>query len=331
MTVWRSIDEGAVASRRALVSGMQEMARTVHELARDTGDVHVVACLQDATDVVRHAELLASLSRHADVVVACVGRPRLPDDVVHVELEALDPLADELSLLVVSPTGGVALVAQELHTALPATTLEAGRAFRWEVVDDRPLVVAHGRRLVRDLGARLDPTRSAELQAAVTCMAAGPDDATGGRLPVRAAVEAGDDDRVRIHESARQYGGGGMAMLAGWLADAGPRAPVLGLVVVRACVGGVVDVLRARSAELGREGDLVVAVPPDAAMLVLPGLTGASLLARTDRVAADIAEALDTTAVTAACSEVPALEASRDLVGSLGRLLAEVRTPAGAV
>lgn len=327
MTAWRSVDEGSVASRRALVAGMEEVARTVHGLAATTGEVRVLACWQDAAYVEEHLLLLDDLARHARVVVACAGRPRVPEGVEHVELLDDDPLARELSLVVTSPHGGVALLGTELGATLPAPTIEEARAFRWQVTQRRGEVVAHARRLLRDLGARLAPEAAASMLAGLTEMAAGdPTDVLDGHELIIVTVSAVDEHRhVRVAQRPEH---GGLATLATWLSDAGPRSPLLGLIVVRATADRAVpEVLRQYAMELGRAGDLVVDVPPDAAMLVLPNLSGDGLVRRSERVVDELRQALGTDDVVAVSAEVPAEDARRDLVGELGRLLIQLRTP----
>lgn len=328
MTAVRRADEGRVTSRAALVAGMEEVARTVAGLAATADGVRVVVCLQDAAYAERHVLLLDDLARHAEVVVACAGLPRLPTGVAHARLEDDDELTRELSVVVVGPDGGAALVGTELPTTLPAPTLEDGRAFRWEATHRRTAVVAHARRLLRDLGARLEPAVAADLLARVTALAdVEGDDVLPGTERLLVTVSAVDEHRhVR---TPPEPGAGGLAALAGWLADAGPRAPRLGLLVVRAPVPrSQREVLRDRLQELARVGDLVVAVPPDAAMLVLPGLVGARLQQRADRVVTELRDAFSGAEVSAVAQEVPAVDARRDLVGQLGLLLARLRAPA---
>lgn len=319
---WRSVDGDAVASRHAVAQGMVRLARTIAARADDTGGTtHVVAVWQDASYVEEHGPLLAQLARATQLTVACVGRPALPDDVEHVELDADEPLAHEWTLLACGERTGAALVAREVGASLPAPTVDAGTALRWQAVDDDRVVVAHARRLLRAVGARLTPERSAELLGAVTRLAAAT--GTGRRLvdEVGEAIEHGEDARREEPTPA----GGGLAPLARWLSDAGPRSPALGMVVVRSDVRGAAAALREEAASLGRLGDLVVDVPPDAAMLVLPGLTAEGLRARADEVAAVVARRLATDDVEATWAEVAALDARRDLVGTLGRLVADLR------
>ena len=305
---------------------MQALAATVEALAADGHRPVVTACWQDAAYLEVPDGLLDLLAEHCQLVVACVGRARIPAGAQGVELDADDPLASEWSLVAMSPVGGVALVANEVAASLPAATVEGGRAFRYDATDDPRVVVAHGRRLQRTLGARLAPDTAAALAAATTAVAELPadDDHVDVRTAqVDDAIAAADDARreeVDVHQRS-----GGLAGLAAWLGDAGPRAPSLGMIVIRSSAPGLTTALRSHATEIGRAGDIIVDVPPDAAMLVAPGLHDDTLEERTDRVCALLVQAVGSSDVDALAVDVPAEHARHDLVGSLGTALAQLR------
>ncbi len=326
MAGWRAADQEPVASRAAIARGMEELAVAVERLAADGERPVVTACWQDVAYLDVPMGLLERLAASCALVVACVGRARLPDGVDVVELEPGDPLAAEWSLVAMAEQGGVALVANEVAATLPASTVEGGRAFRYDATDDPRVVVAHARRLQRAFGARLQPDRAAALAAATTAVEATVD---GGEhvdvLTARVdhAITAADDarrERVDVPSGA-----GGLAGLAAWLGDAGPRSPTLGMIVVRCPEPGLTSALRDHAHDIGRVGDIIVDVPPDAAMLVAPGLREGALQDRASDVCALLAEILSTTEVDALAVDVPAEHARRDLVGSLGEALARLR------
>lgn len=304
---------------------MEALAAAVEDLAADGDRPVVTACWQDAAYLDVPTGLLDRLAATCTLVVACVGRAKLPDGVEGIELEPSEPIAAEWSVVATSPRGGAALVANEVPASLPARTVEGGRAFRYDATDDPQVVVAHARRLQRTFGARLLPDVAAALAAATTAV-----DATiGGRehvdrltTQVDAAITTADDERRG--EVDIQGGTGGLAGLAEWLDDAGPRAPSLGMIVVRCGEPGLTPALRRHAREIGRVGDIIVDVPPDAAMLVAPGLDDGALEDRADDVCALLAEVLATADVDAVAVDVPAEHARHDLVGSLGLALAQL-------
>lgn len=310
---------------------MASLVDAVADLGAGGSRPVVIACWQDEAYLDVPPGLLDRLARVADLSVACVGRPHLTMPADHVPLEGDEPLASEWSVVAVTPTCGLALVANEVRASLPATTVEGGRAFRYDATDDPRVVVAHARRLLRSFGARMTPDAAARLAGATTDFDSEAD--MVGHLDLRvasvhAAITAADDQRREHAELPADAGG--LAGLAAWLADAGPRAPSLGMVVVRSEVRGVAAQLREHAARLGRVGDIVVDVPPDAAMLVLPGLSGEALGERAEEVEALLAGTLGTDAVDALAVDVPAEHARRDLVGNLGEALARLRARAHA-
>ncbi len=335
MERWRAADEQPVTTGQAVATALVAVAEEVVELGHRTGTrPWVLACWQDRAYVGTPDGLPLRLAASADVVVACVGRHATWPTVEHVQLEADEPLAAEWSLTAVTPAAGLTFVARELGGTLPATTVEGGRTFRHEASADPAEVAATAHRLLRDLGARARPATVAGLRSTVTALTdvavaarhrGRPDD---GGFAARIAELVGRADDAR-RDRTPAPDAGGLAGLAGWLTDAGPRAPRLGMVVLRADAGGLAARLRDRVDVPGVGGGLVVDVPPDAAMLVVPGLVGPALSARA-------AELRDTLAAVMGCAvtglgvEVPAVEARRDLVGSLGRALATLRGAAVA-
>lgn len=320
------MDQEPVASRQAIGEGMRRVLAQVEVLAAQGSRPVVLACWQDEAYVDVPPGVLDRLAEIADLTVACTGRLPMRPTVCHIPLDTDDALTHEWSLVALTPDDGVALIAHEVDATLPAGTVEGGRAFRFDVSDEPAVIVAHARRLERSFGARMTPDAAAVVAAAITTLATVEIDAEFLDVVadrVRAAVDAADDTRreqVPVPSDA-----GGLATLAHWLADAGPRAPALGLVVVRAGSRGVAQALRDHAHALGRVGDLTVDVPPDAAMIVLPGLRGEALEQRAEEACALVSEALATGDVRSCAVEVPAEDARRDLVGSLGRALAELR------
>ena len=332
----RAADQQQVATRIAIGSALGIVADEIEALAA-AGDLRptVIACWQDDAYVGTPPGLLSRLAESCEVVVACTGQPLLPVGAVHVELDGDEELAREWSLTMIAPTGGLRFTAEDLGVALPALRVEDGRAFRWTSAVAADAVVASTQRLVRELGARVPPATAARLHAATTHLAgtmteagdADVDDSLHARLTER--VEDSDDHR-RMHTAAPRPMGG-LTALSDWLTDAGPRSPALGMVVVHCDGCAVTASLRDQAHLLGRLGDLVVDVPPDAAMLVMPGLVGDALERRAAAVRETVAAALGRDDVHALGAEVPAVEARLDLVGSLGRALVELRTAAQSV
>lgn len=326
MAGWRAADQEPVASRAAIARGMEALAVAVDQLGADGHRPVVTACWQDAAYLDVPDGLLDRLSTTCDVIVACVGRARNVEGRDIVELDDEDALAAEWSLVAMSPAGGVALVANEVSASLPAATVESGRAFRYDATDDPRVVVAHARRLQRTLGARMSPDSAAALAAATTAVAeqAHGDDHVDVLTTAVDVVIADADDARRAQVDVHQRSGG-LAGLAEWLGDAGPRAPSLGMIVVRSDAPGLTSALRSHAHEIGRVGDIIVDVPPDAAMLVAPGLHDRALAARADDVCALLADVLGTGGVDALAVDVLAERARRDLVGSLGAALTQLR------
>ncbi len=326
MAGWRAVDQEPVASRHAIAAGLEAVLETLEGMAHQSRPV-VAACWQDQAyiDVPNH--LLARIAAIADLIVACTGRPTLPEGAIHVPLDDGHAEANEWSVVGLTGERGISLVAHEVRASLPAGTVEGGRAFRYDVSAETPIVVAHARRLHRTFGARLDPRTSAHFGEVVTALASRPEldpslESHGDSIVE--IVEAADSTR---RETTMNPGDtSGLAALADWLADAGPRSPALGMVVVRSSVRGVTNVLREQARAVGRVGDLTVDVPPDAAMLVLPSLVGDALQRRADEVCAMLSTALGTADVDACAVEVPAETARRDLVGSLSTALATLRS-----
>lgn len=324
VTGWRAVDQEPVASRQAVAAGMERVLAAI-EAAAETGVRPVVAaCWQDEAYLDVPPGLLRRLATAADVVVACAGRPRLPQGVAHVPTEPDESITAEWSIVALTPTWGVSLVATEVAATLPAGTVEAGRAFRVSCDDDQRIVVAHARRLARTFGARMEPGDSARLHTAVATLADADGERTNLRMTLERVVERADESRRAAAPDPHVHGGG-LAALADWLIDAGPRAPSLGMVVVRSDTRGLTSLLRDHATAIGRVGDIIVDVPPDATMIVLPGLTGASLEERADEVCSLVSAALPRCTVTAIAQEVPAEHARHDLVGSLGTALARLR------
>jgi hypothetical protein len=341
MAGWRAVDQEPVASRHAITAGLEAVLEALEGMSPQSRPV-VAACWQDQAYIDVPDLLLERIAAIADLTVACTGRPTLPPGATHVRLEDGHSEADEWSVVGLNSGCGIAFVAHEVHASLPATTVEGGRTFRYDVSTETPLVVAHARRLHRMFGARLAPRASAHLAEVITQLSRRPDlgDDALETLGQRVHKLVEEADRDRRDATMNLDTTGGLAMLAGWLGDAGPRAPALGMVVVRSNVRGVTAVLRQQARAIGRVGDLIVDVPPDAAMLVLPGLVGDVLQRRADEVCEMLTTALGSTDVNAgvnaevdACAiELPAETARRDIVGGLSQALARLRstTPTAA-
>ena len=184
---------------------MQALLTAIEGLASDGTRPVVAACWQDEAYLDVPPGLLDRLAAIADFTIACAGRPRLGAEVCHVEVEPDEAITDEWSLVALTPTAGVALVAHEVAASLPAGTVEGGRTFRYDTTDDLRVVVAHARRLHRTFGARMEPSASAALAAVIT-MAAG-ETASGSvdvrTAPVHHAITTTDDAR---HESSQLRG-----------------------------------------------------------------------------------------------------------------------------
>lgn len=332
----RAADQQQVATRLAISSALDVVADAIEALGAASGvRPAVVACWQDVAYVGGPPGLLSRLAESCDVVVACVGLPLLPTEIAHAQLEREEALAGEWSLTAITPSGGLRFTAEDLGIALPAMRVEDGRAFRWTVTVLPGAVVAGTQQLLRELGARIAPATTAALQTAVARLGdivteAG-DAIVDESLPSRVTARIEEaDDRRRRHTTAPPPVGG-LTALSDWLTGAGPRSPALGMIVVHCDGCAVTASLRDQAHALGRVGDLVVDVPPDAAMLVMPGLIGVALQQRTEAVREMVASVLGRDDVHAIGAEVPAIEARADLVGSLGRALVQLRTAAHAV
>lgn len=329
---WRAADQQPVTTRHAIAAALAAVVDEVVELARSTGTrPAVIACWQHAMYAADDVAIIDRLASVADVIVACVDRPALPVGAEHAELDADEPLAAEWSLTAITPYAALSFVATEVGTSLPAPTVESGRAFRYDVSLDTSEVIAVASRLLRDVGARIRPLAMAELRRTCTLLSDLTTDEDGDereRHPFEHRIEQiiADMDSDRRSRVPTPNPGGGLTTLADWLDDAGPRSPALGMIVVHATAPGITALLRAHAHAVGRVGDLIVDVPPDAAMIVIPDLTGAALQARTDTVRAATADSMGPgVRVSAIGAEVPAIEARHDLVGSLSHAIAALR------
>ena len=328
---WRAADQEPVASRHAIGRGMQALVDVIAEMGTGDDRPCVTACWQDEAYLDVPPGLLDRLATISHLTVACAGRPPLDEDADHVQVEPGEPIGDEWSLVAITATAGVVLVANEVDASLPARTVEGGRAFRYDATDDPRVVVAHARRLLRTFGARMSPETAARFSAAATGIAERStiEDHVDVRTQcVDEAIAAADD--ARRQHTALPSDTSGLAGLADWLADAGPRAPSLGMIVVRSGARGLTGTLVEHSSRIGRVGDIIVDVPPDAAMMVAPGLHGEALADRADEVRRLLREALDTGDVDALAVDVTAEHARRDLVGSLGAALSRLRQEAAS-
>lgn len=326
MAGWRAADQEPVASRHAIARGMQAIVTAIESLAAGGSRPAVVACWQDEAYLDVPPGLLDHLAAISDLTIACAGQPPMTSDAELVQVEPDEAITDEWSIVAVTPSHGLALVAHEVAASLPAKTVEGGRAFRYDATDDPRVVVAHARRLLRAFGARMSPDASARLGTATTgCTTQITSEEHVDVLTARVKQVIDRADDARREDATLPDDTGGLAGLAAWLADAGPRAPSLGMIVVRSGEPGLTATLREHATRIGRVGDIIVDVPPDAAMMVAPGLHGDALEDRADEVCGLMCEALSTGDVHALAVDVPAEHARRDLVGSLGMALAQLR------
>ncbi|WP_410590530.1 DICT sensory domain-containing protein [Amycolatopsis sp. lyj-23] len=228
-----------VLTKRALVTASHAVERAA--LAEGAGaDTVVLALFQRLPYFEREREVYARIARRAAVTVVGLvdaGRPDLPHGVTPVLLRPGEPLAREWSVVVLSPTFGASVVAQDLVEVDPqAATVEGARLFsgRWGLRRDE--AYAEVVRLRDALGDRLPPAvrrKVDEVLASVETPAA-VDVESRAEAALRHVAAELDEARDRAAPPPAVDPETGLATpagLAAWLGDATDTVP-LGLVLV---------------------------------------------------------------------------------------------------
>jgi diguanylate cyclase (GGDEF)-like protein len=160
---------GTVATKRTLAS----LSFAIERLAHDVGsEAIVIALFQRRAYFAPRAAAYAALAELGlAAVVMYAGDHIAVDGVVHVELAADDPRVGEWSLVVLGPTVGAYLIAQDLDELDPeGRSLEDRRRFSATWGFDREGAVVHARRLLAGSSTDL-PADVADRVEAVTAMA----------------------------------------------------------------------------------------------------------------------------------------------------------------
>lgn len=137
-----------LATKRALLAVSRSIESLAGRAAPHPGPHVVLALFQDERYFGFAVDRFVELAQHATVVAGYVGRTAPPAPVHHLAFEPEDQLADEWSVLLVSPVGVAGLVALDAGEQAPSTSLERGRLFRPELSTEAPWVVAQVERIL---------------------------------------------------------------------------------------------------------------------------------------------------------------------------------------
>jgi GGDEF domain-containing protein len=324
-----------------------------HAALSDTGleRAVVIALFQRLPYFEREREVYARIARRAGAtVVGLVGHalPDMPPGVTPVQLSADEPLAREWSVVVLSPTFGAAVVAQDLRRVEDTvTSLEAARLFEGHWGFRRDEAYAEIARLSDALGDRLPAPVRAVIDETLRDVVLLPA-ATEVEIRTEAALRhlagslvAQRAAHASLREEVAQEKGHGrdpwtglhtLESLSGWLGVSAPGTLPLGLTLMRVTelprladrlgtqvsMHTEINIAEALRAEL-RPCDQAVRVSKEEFLLVQPAVSDAEAN-RTARVVLDRLEELGATYPFVQLSGAAAVTVSTDRPLPLDRL-----------
>lgn len=309
----RDTGGGTVATKRALLG----VSRAVEQLAGATavgaepGESVVLALFERAEYFGFERARYAALAEGATVIAGFAGQGDVPEGVHRLALPADHELADQWTVLAVSPLACGWLVATDLDDVAPASSAERGRLFAARLSTDPAWVAGEIDRIVAAAGDLLDRTVAAELSraalAASTRVVGRAATLLGAQLETawRRTLAASDRLEIAEHQAFTDplTGARNGWFLERYLGRLGSRAPDIAVIAIdlddfkalNDAYGHAVgdEALRA-FAEVARahirEGDVLVRMGGDEWLVLLPRAPHASARARAASILAALAE-----------------------------------------
>ena len=282
------------STKRSLLAVSRSIEALAERTTRIGAPLTIFALFEDATYFAFEAERYARLAEAATVVVGFTSTATVPDGIHVLHLPDGHELADDWTVLAVSPAGCAGLVARDLDQVTTAPSLERGRLFRPRLSTTPTWVANEVQRIVSLAGDLLDIELAAELLTAAD-VAAG----RGAAVPERLLREQLLSEWQRYLEDTASLqqaeylantdhltGAYNRRFLDHFLGRIGPRAPRIAAIAfdfddfksVNDTFGHAAgdDALR-RFADIVRSevrsSDLLVRLGGDEWLILLPGLT----------------------------------------------------------
>ncbi len=136
------------STKRSLLAVSRPIEALAERTRRIGAPLTIIALFEDATYFAFEAERYAKLAEHAPVVVGFTGTTTVPDGIHVLHLPDEHELADDWTVLAVSPAGCAGLVARDLDQVIAAPSLERGRLFRPSLSTTPAWVAAEVQRIV---------------------------------------------------------------------------------------------------------------------------------------------------------------------------------------
>ncbi|MET0459630.1 MAG: GAF domain-containing protein [Ilumatobacteraceae bacterium] len=307
-------------TRPTVKATMSTLSRAVEQLALDAGaDATVIALFQRAPYFEPHAATYGELGASgATVVTAFAGAAPGAAGVAHVALEDADPLVQQWSVVLLTPTTAAHVIGNDLDAlALDGHSMEQRRQFEASWAFDRIGAAAQARTVLLELGDRLPADTRDQIAAAVTLaevtptlraerslghtalLLAGRLISTERRLAdATARADAGTASSERDELTGLLNAEGLDRWLGGPALDDVPM-PSIGIVLIE--VDGVAEVAAAHGSDVGgrllqavaaaliagtRSGDVVIRWGPTEFGVLCTGIAGDELTVVADRLVA---------------------------------------------
>ncbi len=165
MPTRRRSDGHRTSTKRSLLAVSRSIEGLAERTTRIGAPLTVLALFEDATYFAFEAERYARLAEHATVLVGFTGTmtPAVPDGIHVLSLPADHELADDWTVLAISPAGCAGLVARDLDQVIAAPSLERGRVFDPRMSTTPAWIASEVQRIVHLAGDLLDVGLAAEL------------------------------------------------------------------------------------------------------------------------------------------------------------------------
>ncbi|TVR27870.1 MAG: diguanylate cyclase [Nitriliruptor sp.] len=157
----RTTDGRCSATKRALFAVSRSLEALAEQLAAGGDAFALLALFEDASYFEHERDRYTRLAAAGTVIVGFTGagsEHRLPDGIHALDVAADDPLAEEWSVLVLSPAVTAGLVAVDLRTVVAARSLERGRLFGPAVSSDPSWVIEEAERILAGADAEVAAT-----------------------------------------------------------------------------------------------------------------------------------------------------------------------------